>query len=47
MRPHATDCPRETAVGQPSAPPWEVADIFASMGRRTAVPILCRPRSTG
>jgi len=32
MAPHATACPRETEVGQPSAPPWEVADIFRLYG---------------
>jgi Putative transposase/Transposase zinc-binding domain len=32
MQPHATDCPRETEVRQPSAPPWEVADIFRLYG---------------
>jgi predicted Zn-ribbon and HTH transcriptional regulator len=32
MRPHATDCPGETDVRQPSAPPWEVADIFRLYG---------------
>jgi hypothetical protein len=32
MVPHATDCPRETEVGQPSAPPWEVATIFRLYG---------------
>ena len=38
MAPHATACPPETAVGQPSAPPWEVAHIFRLYGetyRRT------------
>ena len=42
MAPHATACPRETAGGQPSAPPWEVADIFRLYGetyrRHHAVP---------
>jgi Transposase zinc-binding domain len=32
MVPHAPACPRETEVGQPSAPPWEVADIFRLYG---------------
>ena len=32
MAPHVTDCPRETEGGQPSAPPWEVADIFRLYG---------------
>gem|GEM_PF-4532503 len=38
MRPHAIDCPEETDVRKPSAPPWEVADIFRLYGetyRRT------------
>jgi predicted Zn-ribbon and HTH transcriptional regulator len=41
MAPHATDCPRETEVGQPSAPPWEVADIFRLYGEtyRRAHPV--------
>jgi len=42
MSPHATDCPGETEVRQPSAPPWEVADIFRLYGetyrRHHAVP---------
>jgi hypothetical protein len=42
MPPHATDCPGETAVRQPSTPPWEVADIFRLYGetsrRHHAVP---------
>ena len=42
MRPHATDCPGETEVRKPSAPPWEVADIFRLYGetyrRHHAVP---------
>jgi Putative transposase/Transposase zinc-binding domain len=42
MRPHATDCPGETEGRQPSAPPWEVADIFRLYGetyrRHHAVP---------
>jgi hypothetical protein len=32
MPPHAPACPPETAVGQSSAPPWEVADIFRLYG---------------
>ena len=32
MVPHATACPRETEGGQPSAPPWEGADIFRLSG---------------
>jgi hypothetical protein len=32
MRPHATDCPGPTAGRQPSAPAWEVADIFRLYG---------------
>ena len=32
MVPHATACPPATAVGQPSAPPWEVAHIFRLYG---------------
>ena len=32
MPPHATACPPETEVGQSSAPPWEVADIFRLSG---------------
>ncbi len=32
MRPHATACPGEPAVRQPSAPPWAVADIFRLYG---------------
>jgi hypothetical protein len=41
MRPHATDCPRETAVRKPSTPPWEVADIFRLYGEtyRRAHPV--------
>ena len=41
MAPHATDCPRETEVGQPSTPPWEVADIFRLYGEtyRRAHPV--------
>ena len=41
MVPHATDCPRETEVGQPSAPPWEVATIFRLSGEtyRRAHPV--------
>ena len=38
MPPHATDCPGGAAMRQPSAPPWEVADIFRLYGatyRRT------------
>ena len=38
MPPHATDCPDAAAMRQPSAPPWEVADIFRLYGatyRRT------------
>jgi hypothetical protein len=42
MQPHATDCPGETAGRKPSAPPWEVADIFRLYGetyrRHHAVP---------
>jgi Putative transposase/Transposase zinc-binding domain len=42
MRPHAPDCPGETEGRQPSAPPWEVADIFRLYGetyrRHHAVP---------
>ena len=42
MRPHAPDCPGETAGRQPSPPPWEVADIFRLYGetsrRHHAVP---------
>jgi hypothetical protein len=42
MRPPATDCPGETEGRQPSAPPWEVADIFRLYGetyrRHHAVP---------
>jgi Transposase zinc-binding domain len=42
MRPHAPDCPGETEGRQPSAPPWEVADIFRLDGetsrRHHAVP---------
>jgi Putative transposase/Transposase zinc-binding domain len=32
MAPHALDCPPETEVGKPSAPLWEVADIFRLYG---------------
>jgi len=41
MRPHATDCPGETAGSKPSAPPWEVADIFRLSGEtyRRAHPV--------
>ena len=41
MVPHATDCPGETEGGQPSAPPWEVADIFRLYGEtyRRAHPV--------
>jgi len=41
MAPHTTACPRETEVGQPSAPPWEVADIFRLYGEpyRRAHPV--------
>jgi hypothetical protein len=41
MVPHATACPRETEVGQPSAPPWEVATIFRLSGEtyRRAHPV--------
>ena len=41
MAPHATDCPLETEVGTPSAPPWEVADIFRLSGEtyRRAHPV--------
>jgi hypothetical protein len=41
MVPHATDCPRETEVGQPRAPPWEVATIFRLYGEtsRRAHPV--------
>ena len=41
MVPHATDCPRETEGGQPSAPPWEVATIFRLSGEayRRAHPV--------
>jgi hypothetical protein len=41
MAPHATDCPRETAGGQPSAPPWEVATLFRLSGEtsRRAHPV--------
>lgn len=38
MPPHATDCPGAPAIRQPSAPSWEVADIFRLSGetsRRT------------
>lgn len=38
MPSHATDCPDTAAQRQPSAPPWEVADIFRLYGatyRRT------------
>jgi Putative transposase/Transposase zinc-binding domain len=38
MPPHATDCSEAAAMRQPSAPPWEVADIFRLYGepyRRT------------
>jgi hypothetical protein len=38
MPPHATDCPGATDLRPPSAPPWEVADIFRLYGetyRRT------------
>jgi Putative transposase/Transposase zinc-binding domain len=42
MRPHATDCPGEPAGRTPSAPSWEVADIFRLYGeayrRHHAVP---------
>jgi len=41
MAPHATDCPREAEGGTPSAPPWEVADIFRLSGEtyRRAHPV--------
>ena len=41
MRPHATDGPRETVVGKPSAPPWAVAAIFRLSGEtyRRAHPV--------
>ena len=32
MPPHATDCPLGPEVGTPSAPQWEVADIFRLYG---------------
>ena len=32
MPPHATACPSEPEGSQPSAPPWEVADIFRLYG---------------
>lgn len=38
MPPHTTDCPSGAAMRQPSAPPWEVAEIFRLYGatyRRT------------
>ncbi|HEY5864790.1 MAG TPA: IS91 family transposase [Candidatus Tectomicrobia bacterium] len=38
MQPHTTDCPSGAAMRQPSAPPWEVADILRLYGatyRRT------------
>ena len=38
MQPHTTDCPSGAAMRQPSAPPWEVADILRVYGatyRRT------------
>jgi hypothetical protein len=42
MQPHATDGPGETEVCKPSAPLWEVADIFRLSGetyrRHHAVP---------
>jgi hypothetical protein len=34
MAPHATDCPEAAAMRQPSAPSWEVADIFRLYGER-------------
>lgn len=41
MVPHATDWPRETEVGQPRAPPWEVATIVRLYGEpsRRAPPV--------
>jgi hypothetical protein len=41
MAPHALDCPPETEVGTPSAPPWEVAAIFRLYGEtyRRAHPV--------
>ena len=41
MRPHDTNCPGVTEVRQPSAPPWEVADIFRLYGEtyRRAHPV--------
>ena len=32
MQPHTTDCPTEPAGRMPSAPSWEVADIFRRYG---------------
>jgi len=41
MPPHTTHCPREPEVGEPNAPPWEVADIFRLYGEsyRRAHPV--------
>jgi hypothetical protein len=46
MVPHATACPRETEVGQSSAPPWEGADIFRLYGEtyRRAHPVPPAPQ---
>jgi hypothetical protein len=46
MVPHATACPPETAVGQPSAPLWEVAHIFRLYGEtyRRAYPVPPAPQ---
>ena len=42
MQPPATDCPGAPAMRQPSAPPWDVADLFRLSGetyrRAHAVP---------
>jgi predicted Zn-ribbon and HTH transcriptional regulator len=41
MAPHTTDCPEAAAMRQPSAPSWEVADIFRLYGEtyRRAHPV--------
>jgi predicted Zn-ribbon and HTH transcriptional regulator len=41
MPPHAPDCPPGTAVSKPSAPQWDVADIFRLSGEtdRRAHPV--------
>ena len=41
MRPHATDGPGAPEGSKPSAPPWEVADIFRLYGEtyRRAHPV--------